>query len=212
MRKVFWKDPYQTELHTRVKSVHGDEVLFEETIAYSFSGGQESDRATVNDLTILDSRMEGGLIFYRLPSDHGLKLGDEVLMKIDWPRRYKLMRLHFAAELILEMTSQQFFWEKVGAHISEHKARIDFRCQENISAAFPQILEAYEKIIEADLPIEKGFSDEKNQRRYWKIGGFAEVPCGGTHVKSTGEVGRVRLKRENPGKGLQRVEIYLLNL
>ena len=131
-------------------------------------------------------------------------------MKIDWPRRYQLMRLHFAAELILELISRQFPWEKVGAHISEHKARIDFRCPENISVAFPKLLEAYEKIIEADLPIEKGFSDETNQRRYWKIEGFAEVPCGGTHVKSTGEVGMVRLKRENPGKGLQRVEIYLL--
>jgi Ser-tRNA(Ala) deacylase AlaX len=209
MRKIFWDNPYQTELKTRVKTLHGDEVLCEETIAYSFSGGQESDRAMINDSPVLDSRIENFLIFYRLPENHGLNPGDEVLMKIDWPRRYLLMRLHFAAELILELITQQFSWEKVGAHISEHKARIDFRCPENISGAFPQILEAYEKIIDADLLIEKGFSDEKNQRRYWKIEGFAEVPCGGTHVKSTGEVGRVKLKRENPGKGLQRVEIYL---
>ncbi len=210
MRKVFWDNPYQTELKTRVKTLHGDEILLEETIAYAFSGGQESDRATVNDLPVLDSRSEGCLIFYRLPENHGLKPGDEVLMKIDWPRRFQLMRLHFAAELILELITQQFSWEKVGAHISEHKARIDFRCPENISTAFPQILAAYEKIIAADLPIEKGFSDKFNQRRYWKIEGFAQVPCGGTHVRSTREVGLVKLKRENPGKGLQRVEIRLL--
>ena len=209
MQKIFWDNPYQAELKTRVKSIQGDEILLEETIAYSFSGGQESDRATVNDFPVLDSRIEGFLIFYRPPENHSLKPGDEILMKIDWPRRYKLMRLHFAAELILEIITQQFSWEKVGAHISEHKARIDFCCPENISAAFPQILEAYEKIIEADLAIEKGFSDERNQRRYWKIEGFAEVPCGGTHVRSTEEVGLVKLKRENPGKGLQRVEIYL---
>jgi Ser-tRNA(Ala) deacylase AlaX len=208
MRKVFWDNPYQTELNTRVESVVGDEVLFEETIAYSFSGGQESDRSTVNGLTILDSRMDGPRIYYRLPENHGLRVGQPIEMKIDWERRYRLMRLHFSAELILELITQRYRWEKVGAHIGEMKARIDFRCTENISTAFSELITAYEKIIQQDLLIEKNFSDEANGRRYWKIEGFAEVPCGGTHVRSTGEVGKIQLKRENPGKGLQRVVIF----
>ncbi len=210
MRKVFWENPYQVELLTRLASVQGDEILLESTIAYSFSGGQESDRATLDGISILDSRMEGRLIYYRLPAGHAFQPGQVVQMEIDWPRRYRLMRLHFAAELILELVTREYTWEKVGAHISENKARIDFRCSENISTAFPKLLKAYESIIEQDFPIEKGFSDEAKGRRYWKIEGFAEVPCGGTHVKSTGEVGKIRLKRENPGKGLQRVEIYLI--
>ncbi|WP_421852133.1 hypothetical protein [Marinomonas sp.] len=42
------------------------------------------------------------------------------------------------------------------------------------------------------------------------IDNFAQVPCGGTHVKSTRELGSIRLKRKNVGKGKERVEIYLV--
>ncbi len=209
MQKVFWENPYQTVLNTQVKAVNGSEVLFEQTIAYSFSGGQESDLAHINQMQVLSSRKEGVLIYYELPAEHGLKPGDEVTMKIDWDRRYKLMRLHFAAELILELVTKKLSLEKVGAHISESKSRIDFVWDQNISSIFADILSEYQKIIQADLPIQTGFFDEVTQRRYWKIDGFAEVHCGGTHVRSTKEVGLVNLKRVNPGKGIQRIEIRL---
>lgn len=67
MRKVFWDNPYQQTLTTTVSQVDGNELLFEETIAYSFSGGQESDKAWINDLPVIDSRKEGNLIYYTLP-------------------------------------------------------------------------------------------------------------------------------------------------
>jgi Ser-tRNA(Ala) deacylase AlaX len=209
MKKLFWDDPYQRKLIARVELVDGNEVLFDSTIAYSFAGGQESDHATVNGIPILDSRMEGNLIYYTLPEGHGLKKGDSVVMEIDWPRRNRLMRLHFAAELILELVTQHFHLEKVGAHIAPTKARIDFKSDENISRHFDIILKEYNQIIADDRIIEKGYSDIQAQRRYWKIEGFAQVPCGGTHVRSTAEVGYVTLKRDRPGKSIERVEIRL---
>jgi Ser-tRNA(Ala) deacylase AlaX len=211
MRKVFWDNPYQQTLTTKVAEVIGHEVVFEETIAYSFTGGQESDKAFVNDIPVLNSRMEGHLIYYTLPAGHGLSVGDTVTMTIDWPRRHRLMRLHFAAELVLEIVTQKFHLEKVGAHIAEHKARIDFVFPEHISSLFEAILEEYNKIIAADRLIETGFSDIPNQRRYWRIDGFAEVPCGGTHVRSTKEVGYVTLKRARSSKGVERIEIMLMD-
>lgn len=211
MKKVFWDNPYQTSLRTKVAAVQGNQVLFDETIAYSFSGGQESDKATVNGLPILDSKMEGNLIYYTLPERHGLSPGDEVEMLIDWQRRYRLMRLHFAAELVLELVTQKFHLAKVGAHISEEKSRIDFIFPEHISSIFDEILTDYNRIINEDKLIENGFSDVQNQRRYWKIDGFAQVPCGGTHVKSTREVGFVTLKRSRSGKSIERIEIRLVD-
>lgn len=210
MKKIFWENPYQTSLETHVTAVDGNTVLFAETIAYSFAGGQESDKAFVNGMPILDSRMAGNLIYYTLPKNHQLHIGDHVTMTIDWPRRLQLMRLHFAAELILEIVTRNYHLEKVGAHIAEHKARIDFKSDANISVHFPKILQQYNAIIDANLPIEKGYSDVANQRRYWKIEGFAQVPCGGTHVNSTAEVGYVTLKREKPGRGIERIEIRLI--
>ena len=210
MKKIFWENPYQTTLTTHVVSVDGNKLLFAETIAYSFAGGQESDKAFINEMPILSSKMEGNLIYYTLPDDHGLHVGDIVTMTIDWQRRLKLMRLHFAAELILEIVTQNYHLEKVGAHIAEHKARIDFKSDTNIAIHVPEILESFNAIIDANLTIEKGYSDIAAQRRYWKIAGFAQVPCGGTHVNSTAEVGYVTLKREKPGKGIERIEITSL--
>lgn len=211
MKKVFWDDPYQCTLNTQVASLKGNEVLFEETIAFSFSGGQESDKALVNGLEILDSKIEGNLIYYTLPEHHRLKQGDHVTMEIDWPRRHKLMRLHFAAELILELVTRQLDVEKIGAHIAETKARIDFQTNQNISHFFEAILNQYNQIITSDMPILKGWLDETTQRRYWEIEGFTKVPCGGTHVNSTDEVGFIKLKRVNIGAGKERVEILLLS-
>jgi Ser-tRNA(Ala) deacylase AlaX len=209
MNKVFWKNPYQHTLTTHVISVDGNTVLFDATIAYSFAGGQESDTAWVNGMPILNSKMEGNLIYYTLPENHNLQVGDTVTMTIDWPRRLRLMRLHFAAELILEIVTQKYHFEKVGAHIAEHKARIDFKTDTNISTLFPEILQQYNAIIDHNYPIKRGYSDIANQRRYWKIDGFAQVPCGGTHVNSTAEVGYVTLKRDRPGKSIERIEIKL---
>jgi len=209
MKKLFWDNPYQTILTTTVQAIDGNRILFAETIAYSFAGGQESDTAWINGMPILDSKIDGNLIYYTLSDNHGLHLSETVTMTIDWQRRLRLMRLHFAAELILEIVSQKYHLEKVGAHIAEYKARIDFKSDTNISPLLPAILAEYNKIIISDHIIEKGYSDITNQRRFWRIDGFAGVPCGGTHVRSTAEVGFVTLKREHPGKSIERIEIRL---
>lgn len=210
MQKIFWENPYQTSLTTKVTAVDGNEILLAETIAYSFSGGQESDKAYINGLLVTGSTMAGNLIYYTVPDNHGLTPGDEIIMTIDWPRRLKLMRLHFAAELVLEIVTQKYHLEKIGAHIAETKARIDFRWDQNIKTVFEFILNKYNDIIRSDLSIQTGYTDIANQRRFWKIDGFAQVPCGGTHVRSTGEVGFIELKREHPGKSIERIEIRLV--
>jgi Ser-tRNA(Ala) deacylase AlaX len=226
MKKVFWENPYQYTLYTTVASVNANELLFNETIAYSFSGGQESDKATINGIPIISSKMEAGNIYYTIPEGHSFSVSDKIKMEIDWPRRNRLMRLHFACELILVIINRLFGHKnpneelqpeeidhigiiKIGAHIAEDKARIDFKLDQNISEYFPTILSEYNRIIQADLLIETGFSDEKNQIRYWRIKDLATVPCGGTHVKSTREVGFVNLKRERAGKSVERIKIML---
>lgn len=209
-RKRFWEDPYRRELETRVATVEGDEVTLEETIFYALSGGQESDRGMIGGGPVLEARKDGHEIRYRLATDHGLAPGDPVTVLIDWDRRYSLMRLHFAAELILELVYRRLGpIEKIGAHIAEDKARIDFAWPENISVHFPELLEKAGAIVDADQAIVSAFSDAAAERRYWKIREFAEVPCGGTHLKRTGEVGVIALRRRNIGKGKERIEITL---
>jgi alanyl-tRNA synthetase len=181
-----------------------------ETIFYALSGGQESDVGKIADYPVLEAQKMGHEISYKLPATHTLQVGQRVKVVIDWDRRYKLMRLHFAAELILEIVYKNFpFIEKIGAHIGPNKARIDFLWDKNIAPHLPLILSQAQEIINANLEVVSAYSAEVTQRRYWKIDGFAQVSCGGTHIKRTGEIGPLELKRINPGKGKERIEVNL---
>lgn len=77
----------------------------------------------------------------------------------------------------------------------------------------PYLTELATKVTSVDNALitvaETIFYAFSNERRYWKINEFAAVPCGGTHIKRTGEIGQIKLKRVNPGKGKERIEIYL---
>lgn len=210
VEKVFWTNPYLTELETRISSTNGNVITVEQTIFYAFSGGQESDTGTIGGYAVQEARKNGHEIMYTIEEGHGLQAGDPVTMTIDWERRYRLMRLHFAAEVVLELAYKHLAGiEKIGAHIAEDKARIDFIWHENISKSFPQIEREANDIVRDDHPIISAFSDEGNGRRYWEIKDFSRVPCGGTHLKQTGEVGEIKLKRNNIGKGKERIEIYV---
>lgn len=209
-RKVFWEDPYLTEIEAEITGVDGAAVTVDRTVFFAEAGGQESDRGTINGQPVLQARKAGQEIIYVLDANHGLRVGDLVRMEIDWERRYRLMRLHFAAETILELTYRKLPGiEKIGAHIAQDKARIDFKWDGNISDIFPELEKEARELVAANSPIISAFSDEAAGRRYWLVEGFAEVPCGGTHLRQTGEIGRLRLKRNNIGKGKERVEIYL---
>ena len=139
-RKLFWQDPYLTELETTVATVDGERVTLSSTIFFAFSGGQESDAGVIAGVPVLEARKDGLEIAYVLPADHGLRPGDRVRLEIDWGRRYRLMRLHFAAELVLELVHRRLPGaRKVGAHIAADKARIDFAWPENIAGLLPDI-------------------------------------------------------------------------
>ena len=117
---------------------------------------------------------------------------------------------HFAAELVLELTYRMLpDAAKVGAHIAQEKARIDFTWAQSIAPLLPEIASQANKIIESNLEIISAFEDEAKERRYWEIKGFSRVPCGGTHVHRTGEIGLIKLKRDNIGRGKERIEIFL---
>ena len=210
VRKLFWDDPCRTTLDTVVASVAGPVVELEATIFFAFSGGQESDRGTIGGHEVLVAEKAGMAIRYTLPESHGLIPGQPVTVAIDWPRRHRLMRLHFAAELVLELMYRRVPGiDKIGAHIGQGRARIDFAHAGSVAPLLPELAADANAIVAADRRIETGYEDEPGERRYWMIEGFSRVPCGGTHVRSTGEVGTIALKRKNVGSGKERIEIVV---
>ena len=210
VKKIFWENPYLTELNAVVTSVLGNNITLDQTIFYAFSGGQESDSGTIAEFKVMEAKKYLNEIVYTLENNPNLKEGDSVLVKIDWEKRYKIMKLHFAAEIILELVYQNYNKpKKIGANITSEKARLDFEWSGNISQIFPELNQKATEIINADLFIVSAFSDEKNERRYWQIENFAKVDCGGTHIRKTKEIGDIFLKRKSLGSDKERIEIYL---
>lgn len=210
LNKLFWQDPYLSECNATITSVNNDIVTVDQTVAYAFSGGQESDTGTIGGYEILEANKKGFDIEYTL-LDHDLKVNDEVIIKIDWPRRYKMMRLHFVGDLALQIILTKYpDIVRIGAHVSENKVRMDFMFEENISSLFDWVNEELNKLIEKDLAITTAFEDEATQRRYWSIDGYT-AECGGTHIRTTSEIGKVKFKRKNLGNSKERIEISLLD-
>ncbi len=210
VKKIFWMDPYLSEIEAKVMSVNNNIVTLDQTIAFAFSGGQQSDSGTIGGFQIIEARKDAKEIFYTIEENHNLKENQKVTVEIDWIKRYRLMRLHFAAELVLELVYRYHNNpEKIGANITSEKARVDFFWKGNISEVFPELMSKINTIIDSNLEIISDFEDEEHEKRYWSIEGFAKVPCGGTHLKRTGEIGLISLKRNNLGSGKERIEIYL---
>jgi len=180
-----------------MESVNGDKIMLRQTIYFAFSGGQESDSGTIGGYPVLEAKTSGFDIEYLLPADHQLKKGDHVKIEIDWDRRYRLMRLHFAAELILELVYREL-------------KGIENLWLKNISPCFSKLAAQAQSIVDQNRKIFSAYSDKVAQKRYWEIEGFARIPCGGTHLRRTGEVGQIRLKRKNIGKGKERIEVHLI--
>jgi Ser-tRNA(Ala) deacylase AlaX len=209
-KKLFWSDPYLCTCDTIVLAVFAETVSLRETVFFAYSGGQESDSGTIGGYAVIEARNSGYEILYTLSPNHRLQPDNSARVEINWDRRYRIMRLHFAAELILELAFQKFAGlEKIGAHIAAEKARIDFAWPESIFPHLTSLAAEAQEIIDRDCEIISAFSDKRTQRRYWEVPGFARVPCGGTHLHRTGEVGKLTLKRKNIGKGKEHIEIYL---
>ena len=123
-------------------------------------------------------------------------------------RRFGLMRHHFAAEMVLQLAYQKAPGiVRIGAHIAPQRARIDF---EYASALTDLAIEAEREanaLVQSNRPILTGFSNEPSQRRFWRVEGFAEMSCGERIHARPARSAIVKVRRRNPGKGKERLEI-----
>jgi len=220
MTKRFRAEPYLEEAEATVTRVDGPWVELDHPIIFAFSGGQQSDQGAiagkqVQELEALDS----GAIRYNLGDDHGLSEGDAVTQTIDFELRYRIMRVHTATHMAWAAMSEVMgaAEDLIGSNVHAGKGRIDWARDETVSPMVPQALERVAEIVARDLEVARFAEAEGSDRWLWELTGddldpaYWRMPCGGTHVKRTGEVGKVKLKRKNIGKGKERVEVTLLD-
>lgn len=214
LTKLFWKDQYMIECKAKVVSIDGNKVKLDKTIFFAFSGGQESDKGTIGGINVVNAVKQGDKesiieIEYELEKEPDFNVNDEVEVKIDGERRAKLRKLHSAAHIVYYFVIEKLGKLKIiGSNIAEEKARIDFMYDKPLNDVLPDIRERVSKFLLENHAIIMKDDEQKPDLRWWTCEEW-KMPCGGTHPKSTGEIGNLELQRKNIGSGKERIEIRL---
>jgi len=227
--RLFWRDAYVKDFSAKILSIRDSALVLDRTCFFPEGGGQVSDSGSLNGVRVIDVRAEGEEILHLVQDPSSFKEGQEVQGVIDWERRYRIMRLHSAAHVVFFCFREKFDPECTASSgkVDDEKERSDYLFAKELTPEVLKTVEDYaNEIIVKGLGVKIWFEDaearevnpwtgaaapvEAGLRRKWKIEGFPEMECGGTHVNDTSEIGRIVLKRgKNPGRGRKRIEVYL---
>lgn len=203
-------------------------VILERTAFYPTSGGQEHDTGTLGGVNVIDVIKQDGIIIHILEKKVSWKRGEIVNGKVDIRRREQLAQHHTATHIINGVARSilgNHVWQ-AGAAKSEEKARIDITHYSPLTNdQLQRIEEEANKVVQLNLPIKK-VVEQKNlaeaeygfrlyqggavpgkEIRVVEIPGLDTEACGGTHLNTTGECGRIKILRSTKVQdGIIRIE------
>ncbi|MEI5679774.1 MULTISPECIES: alanyl-tRNA editing protein [unclassified Mesorhizobium] len=232
---VFRDDAYLAEASAAVVAINErGGIILDRTIFYATSGGQPGDigfltRADGSRIAVaatITGETKDEIIHVPAAGQPVPEVGEQLALSIDWPRRHLLMRMHTACHLLTVVCP----FPITGASVNEEDSRVDFDLpdvgytKEDVTARMMELVAAdhpvFTRLItDADLAANPGLVKSKNVRpptgtgkiRLVCIGDNGSIdsqPCGGTHVKSTGEVGEIHIgKIEKKGRENRRFRI-----
>lgn len=227
---LFRDDAYQTDCEASVLDAIDGYVVLDRTVFYAMGGGQPGDTGVIRwdggEARIVDTRYaDRGAIRHILADDAELPPeGVGVVAEIDWPRRFRHMRMHTALHLLGAVLK----YGVTGGNINAERSRLDFDMEDPVDK--DEVTVRVNELVAADTPVTcRWITDAElaaqpelvrtmsvqppkaaGKIRLLNIEGVDLQPCGGTHVKRTGEIGLVRVSKvEKKGKHNRRVHIEL---
>ncbi|MDQ4069010.1 MAG: alanyl-tRNA editing protein [Actinomycetota bacterium] len=229
---LYLDDAYLRSFTARVVDVReGNQVVLDRTAFYPTGGGQPHDTGTLGNQRVVSVRKEGDRVWHTLDGP-APDVGDEVAGEVDWDRRHALMRTHTALHVLCGVIWNTWGVPVTGGNMEPLAARMDFEF-DPLPAGFGGTVE---ELVNAELaaarPVEvawvpraEAFTDTDLIRtkvnlipagvdpiRIIDIVGLDKQADGGLHVRSTDEVGRVRVvKTESKGKGNKRVRLEVVD-
>ena len=229
--EVFRQDAYTQSCEARITAVDGAGVRLDRTVFYPTGGGQPGDVGELalgggTVIRIVDTRKgeaPGEIVHVpETPADPGIT-GSEVTARIDWNRRHRLMRMHTCLHLLCSLVPAPV----TGGSIRDGSGRLDFDLREStldkedLTARLNRLIAGDHSVtprwigeeeLDANPSLVRTMSVApprgQGSVRLLEIEGVDLQPCGGTHVASTGEIGRVRVtKIEKKGRQNRRVNV-----
>ncbi len=232
---LYLRDAELREFDATVVDVDPDNraIALDATAFYPTGGGQPHDTGSIEfDGTsgaVVNVAKVGSTIWHTLDCVPPV-VGTTVSGLIDWDRRYQLMRTHTALHVLCGVIWNEWSVPVTGGNMEPLKARMDFEFDplpegfaERVEALVNAELEADRPIVVSFLPRDTAIADADLVRtkvnlipeavteiRVVDIVGLDKQADGGTHVRSTGEVGRLRVvKTESKGKGNKRLRVEI---
>lgn len=232
---LFLRDAYLREVDAIVIDADPEQrrLALDTTVFYPTGGGQPHDLGTLADHPVVDVRKEGPLVWHTLGGEAPVPgRGAEVHGEIDWERRHQLMRTHTALHVLCGVIWNRWGVPVTGGNMEPLAARMDFEFDPLPEGFKGEVERLVADEIAADRPIEVDFlprgaaladadlirtkvnliPESVTEIRVVDIVGCDKQADGGTHVRSTGEVGGVRVvKTESKGKGNKRLRIEVVD-
>jgi misacylated tRNA(Ala) deacylase len=228
--ELFRDDAYLTSCEATVTAVDGGGIRLDRTVFYYTGGGQPGDTGVLRtadgrEVRIVDcvKDRESGAHLH-VPADGAARLApvDRVTAEIDWPRRHRHMRMHTCLHLLSALVPGAI----TGAALGDSKGRIDLDAPEPLDKE--RLQAELKRMIAEDRSVRTlWISDEElaakpelvrtmtvkpptghGRVRLIEVEGTDLQPCGGTHVRSTGEIGAVRIgKIDKKGRHNRRINV-----
>ena len=210
-----------------LKVFEGRFVVLDRTVFYPRGGGQEPDRGTIGRAKVVDIEKYGDVVIHQVEGTPP-KAGTRVGCRVDQRRRRRVTQIHTATHIINGSSRQvlgPWVWQH-SAFKEEDYGRIDITHFAHLTEAEVQKIEdAANEIVRRDLKVTNTFmprqtAEEKYGFRLYQggvvpgrlvrvvnIGGWDIEACGGTHARTTGEVGLIKIVRaERVQDGVERLE------
>lgn len=228
---VFRDDAYLRECAAVVTAVDERGIQLDRTVFYARGGGQPGDIGRLTTaggmvIEIADAvKGDGPDDVLHIPAEGAAtpNVGDDVTAAIDWDRRYRLMRMHSCLHLLSAVIPGAV----TGGQVAPDKGRLDFDWpeggldKETVTSAINDLIAADHAVtprwvtddeLAANPELVKTMSVAPprgaGRVRLIEVAGTDLQACGGTHVKQTGEIGRVRVRKiESKGKQNRRVTV-----
>ena len=221
--KLYYRDPYLQEFSAAIlrKTPLGDgrfAVILDCTAFYPEGGGQPCDTGTLNELPVLNVQTKDGEIVHTVDGDPG---DGPVNGKIDWQRRFDHMQQHTGEHILSGVFLAKVQAENVGFHLSAATVQIDVTLPALSAELADEIETAANAVIFSDQSVDAKFVEpaelaeyalrkapgaEFEQIRLVSVTDCDCCPCGGTHVRRTGEVGLLKIRGWEKRKNNIRVE------
>ena len=229
---IYLRDAYLTQFDAVVVDVRDGAVALDRTAFYPTGGGQPHDTGTLDGLAVGDVRREDDHVWHSVEGGPLPVIGNTVHGTVDWSRRHDLMRTHSALHVLCGVIWNEWHVPVTGGNMEPLSARMDFEFDPLPEGFGPRVEQLVNDELVADRPIEVSFlprstavMDEDLIRtkvnllpthipevRVVDIVGLDKQADGGTHVRSTGEVGRIRVtKTESKGKGNKRIRLEIVD-